>query len=392
MTDARRVLYLGHTGILGGAERVLLDILSNLPDRFEPHLACPPGEVADLARALGVRYMPISGTEVSFRLHPAMTMRGLKRIAASGRELRAIIRAVKPDVIHANSVRAGLIAGLSLARGGPPVLAHVHDCLPQTVPGRIVRAVLTRRAQTIVCVSNYVAACLGPSSGADVHTLRNGVDLEAFRLEDLEEAAARDAVGVPARARYVIGVVGQITPWKAQDDAIRMLACLAEQMPDLHLLVVGEPKFIGRAVRYDNVAFNNRLRELALELGVSANVHFLGERHDVPRVLRALDVLLVPSWEDPFPRVVLEAMAAGTPVIATSVGGPAEVIENGRTGLLLAPRQPERWADNLARLLRDPPLRASIAGAAHEEARSYRSVAGYVERLAELYDRCVRPL
>ena len=114
--------------------------------------------------------------------------------------------------------------------------------------------------------------------------------------------------------------------------------------------------------RYDNEAFLESLRRLAAQLGVADRVAFLGEREDVPDILAALDLLLVPSWEEPFGRVVIEAMSMSVPVIATNVGGPAEVVRDGEDGILLPPGRPATWAAVAFELLSDPG-RARCAGA-----------------------------
>ena len=110
----------------------------------------------------------------------------------------------------------------------------------------------------------------------------------------------------------------------------------------------------------------SRLEQLVSSLGIEEEVRFLGERDDVPEVLRAADIVLVPSWEEPFGMCVIEAMAMELPVLATSVGGPREVITNGRDGLLLPPREPSTWAAAAGRLLRETGLRASLGRAARE--------------------------
>jgi glycosyltransferase involved in cell wall biosynthesis len=151
---------------------------------------------------------------------------------------------------------------------------------------------------------------------------------------------------------------------KGQDTAVRALAALRRHRRDARLLLVGEPKFVSRSTRYDNLRLRDELRDLIADCGVEDAVDFMGERDDVPTIMRAIDALLVPSWEEPLGRSVLEAMASGTPVIATDVGGPREVIEDGVSGLLAPPRRPDRWAATAARLLDDGALRERIAAAA----------------------------
>ena len=109
-------------------------------------------------------------------------------------------------------------------------------------------------------------------------------------------------------------------------------------------MIVGEVKFGGAATRLDNDGYLAELHRLIDELGLGDAVEFAGEREDVPELMAEADVLLAPSTEEPFGRTVVEAMAVETPVVATSVGGPSEVIDDGVTGLLVAPENPIAWS------------------------------------------------
>jgi glycosyltransferase involved in cell wall biosynthesis len=148
--------------------------------------------------------------------------------------------------------------------------------------------------------------------------------------------------------------VAQITPWKGQDVAIRALADVRKSHPHARLLLVGSVKFDSRSTRYDNAAYLAGLRSLISELGLEDAVIFTGQQPDVPAIMRAVDTILLPSWEEPFGRVVTEGMAAGAAVIATSVGGPAETITDGKTGLLVPPKDPQAWVRAINRVLDDP--------------------------------------
>jgi glycosyltransferase involved in cell wall biosynthesis len=150
----------------------------------------------------------------------------------------------------------------------------------------------------------------------------------------VEGRSVRAELGLSAEAR-VLTVVAQLTPWKGQDDAIRALAELGAAAADVTLLLVGSAKFSGAATQYDNVAYEWQLHDLAEGLGVAERVRFLGERSDVPRILAATDLLLLPSWREAFGRIAIEAMAMAVPVAATDEGGPAEIVSPGVDGLLL---------------------------------------------------------
>ena len=161
-------------------------------------------------------------------------------------------------------------------------------------------------------------------------------------------------------------MLGQITPWKGQDDAIRILAAVRERFPDTRLRIVGSVVFSGGSVAMDNEAFGRRLPLLAAELGVADAVELVGQSDDLKTVLGSLDVLLVPSWEEPFGRVVVEGMAAGVPVIAADVGGPSEIIEDGVSGFLAASRDPAAWVEPVARVLESVELSRRVAEAARK--------------------------
>jgi glycosyltransferase involved in cell wall biosynthesis len=200
--------------------------------------------------------------------------------------------------------------------------------------------------------------------------IHNPVDLARFDPAKHDRAAARDALGFPGDAPLV-GVVGQLTPWKGQDDAVRALAIARKTVPTARLAIAGSAKFAGPSARYDNTAYAEQLAALPAELGVAHAVTLLGEVDDVPAVLSTLDVLLVPSWEEAFGRVVVEGMAMGLPVIATSNGGPPEIITDGDTGFLLEPKQREAWGQLLAELLGDDARRAEVGAAAHAASKAY---------------------
>jgi glycosyltransferase involved in cell wall biosynthesis len=120
------------------------------------------------------------------------------------------------------------------------------------------------------------------------------------------------------------------------------------------------------------------------ELGVADDVVFMGERRDVAEILRAVDVLLLPSWEEPFGRTMVEAMAMRTPVIATSVGGPSEVIEDGKNGSLVPPQLPECWSRAMEDLIADPKLLREMGESAHRTAMRFGRDR-HVERILAVY-------
>jgi glycosyltransferase involved in cell wall biosynthesis len=359
-----KVLYADHTTRVSGAQRSLLELLRGLPADVEPVLASPPGPLRDAAAAAGIEHVPIRATAGSLKLHPLHTVRAVAELTAIAGQLRRLARRLGADVVHANTLQAGLAAGLTRRTGGPPLVVHVRDCLPDSRSTRAVRRWIGGSADELIAISRYTADCFG--APADL-VIANAVDFDRFDPAKADGAALRDELGLDADAP-VLTVIAQITPWKGQRDAIEALAAIRKEHPGVQLLIVGETKFTFAATRYDNVAYLAELRDRVAAHDLGEAVHFLGEREDVVDILAATDLLLAPSWEEPLGRTIMEGLAMEVPVIATNVGGPNEILDDGEDGLLLEPKQPERWAKAASALLADPERRRSMGARARSKA------------------------
>jgi glycosyltransferase involved in cell wall biosynthesis len=378
-----RVLYVNQTAQVSGAERSLLALVEGIREVVDPVAACPEGELAGALRGLGLSPTTIPGTDASFRLHPRHTSRALVEIACSSLALRRVVERLAPDVVHANTTRAAM---LSLTLQGPPIVAHIRDWVPPGHVSRLVLGAVGRRAHAVVANSRYVAGQFeGLPLRAPVSVVHNPVDLAQFDPAAVDDGEARRGLDLDESA-VVLAVVAQLTPWKGQDDAIRVLAHLAGGGRDVVLLLAGSAKFTAPGTRFDNLAYARRLRTLASELRVNERVRFLGERSDVPRVLAAADVLLLPSWREAFGRIAIEAMAMGLPVAATEVGGPSEIVRAGVDGLLLPPREPELWARGLEPLVDDAGLRRQMGKNGRRKALQSFSVEAHTAALLAVYE------
>jgi glycosyltransferase involved in cell wall biosynthesis len=381
-----RVLLLNHTSRVSGAERSLLDIVVGLNmTGVEAEVACPEGPLARRARGLGVPVHVLTGTDGSLKLHPVHTPRALGELARAGGQLARLVRAQRPDVVHANSIRAGLVAAVAARLGAPRPVVHIRDVLPAGALPSLTFRVLSRSSAALVANSAYTAdAVRGVVTDAPVRVVHNPVDLARFDPGPYEPRVERARLGL-AEDERAVAVIAQLTPWKGQDDAVRAVARVSLCEPRICLLLVGDVVFSNPATRFDNLSYVARLRRLVDDIGLADRVRFLGAREDVPAILSALDALLVPSWEEPFGRTVVEGMAMGVPVLATSRGGPTELIANGRDGLLLPPRSPERWGRALETLLTDSAGRAQMGARARARAVRSWSLEAHVATLHALY-------
>jgi glycosyltransferase involved in cell wall biosynthesis len=349
-----RILFATHTGAWSGAEAALLRLMESLRSEHELAVACPPsGPFAAKMDQVGIERLSIPAVEVSFRLDPVLTPRGLAQLGAAGVALTRAARRFDADIIHASTMRAGLIGAIATRIGGPPLVVRVHDHLPSSFAGRSVRLVIARSASEVVAVSDYTAGRFNQGLRRPAAVgVYNGIDHARFDPNAVAPAPLRAELGIGPEA-HLLGQIAQITPWKGQDTAIRSLAELRRRGLDAHLVIVGRVNFVGKQVRYDNPRYLRTLHRLVEDLSVSEFVHFVGHRDDVPAVLRALDLLLLPSWDEPWGLVVMESLAMGTPTLVSSLGGAQEVLENGVTARILPPHRPVLWADAAYALLVD---------------------------------------
>ncbi|HMD56077.1 MAG TPA: glycosyltransferase family 4 protein [Solirubrobacteraceae bacterium] len=381
------VLYVSHTAEVSGGERSLLSLLARLPADVHAHVAAPRGALLDAVSELNVSRSEIRGTAGSLRLHPLHTPRALAEMSLAAGQVGRLAGAHRADVVHANSIRAGIVLALAPRLAGAR-LVHVRDCLP---PGPVSSATLrliSARARVVVANSHYTAASVRRAAPrARVQVVHNPVDLERFDPQRIDRVRARARLGAAGERQVLLGVVAQLSPWKGQHVAVQALALACEQGLDAHLLLVGSAKFVASATRLDNEAYVERLRQQIADAGLQDRVSWLGERDDVPELVRALDILLLPSEEEPFGRALIEAMALGVPVLATNVGGPNEIVQDGHEGYLLPPHEPRAWAEAILGLARSPDRAAQMGQAGRARVRERFSAEHHLRAMLGAYRR-----
>ncbi len=364
----RRLRVLQMVGYLsgdGGAERFVLGLATHLPrDRFEPWVCAPRGAEPTALSALadaGVPFVEL-GRRGRWDAHRTAGLFGLLR-----RERFA--------VLHTHMFGSnlwGAVAGP--ACGVPVVIAHEHTWSYQGKPwrawldGRFVGRRVTRFVAVTEADADRMVSIekVPPQKVAVVPT---ALVPRPFAASGDLRAELGVAPGTP-----LIGSVSRLRPQKALDLLIDAHARVLAVMPGVHLVLAGDGQCRGE------------LERQARELGVAEQTHFLGRREDVDSILDALDIAVMSSDFEGRPLFALECMASGTPLIATAVGGLPEMIDDGRTGLLVPPRRADCLADAIATLLLDPALRARIAAAAGAEV-DRNGIEAVAEQFGELYER-----
>jgi glycosyltransferase involved in cell wall biosynthesis len=379
-----KILFYNHTAQIGGAERVLLSIVENRARlRFEPVVICPTGPLHEQLRKRGITTTTANVLNARFTFRPDQLLRYFTSFARVIFQLRRQVNQLKPDLIHANSVRAGLVATFATVGSQKRVIWHVHDLLPLRHPfNPFIRAIaFVSRRTRIVAVAQASAdrftRSLLPLKNR-VTVIRNGIDVEGFRPRVTARRALRDELHL-SEDQPVIGIIGRLTPSKGQLEVLRAFAELLAKFPDAILLLAGAPAF-NREHEYADL-----LKRTAHELGIYERVRFLGERNDVATIMQALDLLIVNSSSEACSLVLLEAMATGTAVIATAVGGTPEIIDHGETGWLVSLHDRQSLADALRTLLQDPKLRSRVGQNARRTAVARLSSERFVRDVGRLY-------
>lgn len=384
--SAPRILFVNHTGALAGAERSLLDLLDGSGATIDAVAACPRGELFDRLEERGIDAREIPETTLSFRPHPVHTTRGLTQLLRVGIRIRALFHDLQASAIHANTERAGLAIALTRSRRHAPTVVHARAPFPENPLGALTARVLANRAEAIIANSAYTAEQFSRGKRERVSVVHNPIDCLRFDPGVVDRSAARRSLGI-RDDRPLLAVIGYLAPIKRQDDAIRTLALVRDHHPEAQLLVVGATKFTTSAARHDNTGYAAELRRLVAGLGLEDAVHFAGECEDVRGALAATDLLLVPSQREGFGRVALEGMAMATPLIATAVGGTAEVVRDGVDGRLLEPEDPRAWADAAVRLLSNPERRRRMGLNGRERAIRDFSIESHVAGVISAYER-----
>jgi glycosyltransferase involved in cell wall biosynthesis len=306
------------------------------------------------------------------------------------RAVRALVRLIherKPHVLHTHTAKAGAVARTAARLAGsdrPPAIVHTfHGHVlrgyfgePLTGTFKQIERRLAGSTDALIAVSPEVKddlVALGVAPAERIRVVRLGLDLDARTVataDAREEERAR--LGIPPE-RFLVGWLGRMTDIKRVDLLLEAFAELRRGGADAALVLAGDGPL--RA----------ELERKAAELGIAAATHFVGYRSEVAPLYAAIDAIALTSANEGTPVAVIEALAAGVPAVSTDVGGVSDVVPDGRAGFLVEPNDTSAFAERLARLARDEPLRRELGSFGSEWVRSRYSIPRLVNDIDELY-------
>lgn len=384
MSRPLRVMLLSHLASRRaptGAERSLAVLAKGLAGRGHRVAVVAPGPwvLADeLERAgVGVEAVPSRACWLTYwepRPWPVVAAKWLRHAwpsRAAGR-LERCIEVWQPDVVHVNCLPH--LRGVAAARrSGRPVVWHLREILPAGPRRRFFARRLAASGAHLVAVSRAVAVWLAEER-LEASVVHNGIELPDRRPEPVP---ARMALGLPAEGIWV-GYAGQLLPHKGAMALVHAAARACREVPELRVVIAGSgPDRFVRA-----------LRAAISQTDVAGRFVLLPPQPTGAGIVAASDIVCVPTLTpDPLPRTVMEAMAAGRPVVSFPTGGIPEMVDDGRTGLLVPTGDEPALADALARLGSDPERCLALGDAARRTCRERFSIGAHLEAMEALLER-----
>jgi D-inositol-3-phosphate glycosyltransferase len=374
-----------------GRRGVHVDVFTRSQDEHVPHVLHDLGYGNRVVHIAAGPEHPMPKKELATYLPEFV--RGIQAFAAE--------KGIQYDLIHSNYWMSGIAAGALKAAWGTPVV-HMYHTLG-LMKNRIARGPeemegdyrINGEREVLKIADRIIAATLAEKSQLHflyqtserrIEVVPPGVDTSRFYPIPQDEA--RESIGVPVNDRVIL-FVGRIEPLKGLDTLLRALALLREsgvqcRAPHYLIVVGGDPSASGENLTAEMA----RLQALCKELGLDELVLFLGKRAQdtLPYYYSSADVLVMPSHYESFGMVALEAMACGTPVVASQVGGLAFLVQDGVTGYVVPNGDPAALSERLTRLLTDDQLRACLGSQAADYARQY-SWENIVDQLLVVYNK-----
>jgi len=348
-----KILFVNHVSLVSGAEKVLLTLVTSLDrDAVTAVVICP--ENGPLVKKLTSRDIIVRLIPMSSLVRTCNPLKLLKYLWCSIRFCKLLRHQVKEldiDIIHCNSFTAVLYSLLPAKLSKTPIIWHMHDILQARLSNKIFIRLAAHWTDKIICVSHATKKRL-LEFGVDekkCEVIYNSAD-QLSSQQQKTQGEFRKEFGIGDNAR-VVTMIGQIAQWKGQHVFIEAVSKLADRYTHIKYVIAGD------ILNQTEQLYKQHIHQMTDSLNLNDRIIFTGFRDDVQKIINDSDIIVHASVKpDPLPTVIIEAMSANKPAVATNVGGVPELVVDNETGFLVPPADSEQLAQAISKLLDDPEM------------------------------------
>ncbi|WP_423594993.1 glycosyltransferase family 4 protein [Roseateles sp. MS654] len=380
MTARKKILHLQLLPLMSGVQKVSLDELAHLdPARYERIAVCKcEGEFTEQLRRIGVRVHLVP--ELERAISPRQDVRAYLA-------LRDYFRAERPDIVHTHSSKTGILGRLAAKAAKVPTIVHtVHGYAFPAEPRPAIKAIfklLERKAGRVtdrMIVLNDTDAAIARDMlgvpGDRLAVLPNGVDVDTYApaAPEQRQVLRQSAFGIGAPDHVLVGMVGRLWLQKNPQCFVRAAIQVAAQRDNVSFFMIGDGEFRGE------------LEAAITASGQADRIRILGWRSDVPALLKALDLMVLPSRWEGMPLAILEAMSSGIPVIASDIPGNHHLVRDGSDGRLFPLDDADALAKATIDLIDDPLKRARFSAEARAKILAHYTLSARMNKITAIYE------
>ncbi len=364
-----RLLYVIYAKTFGGAEQLVLELAKFIPkDKFEVAVCClKKGRLYQELQYLNIRtYLVTLRKIIDFK-----AIRGL----------RELYNDFNPHIIHSHLPRADLYSRLALKKkkyNQIIMITTIHNLekVRENFLYNLIDIHLSKRNELFIAVSQAVKnhfLSYVPSARDKTIVILNGVNIERF--QNVNKEKGYEILNLSPN-NFIIGTIGRLSPQKDHINLIKSAKMvISNSNKPIHFVIVG-----------DGVLMSSLKKEIN-DLNLNDRIHLIGHRKEIPEILACFDIFVLSSRWEGLPITLLEAMASAKPVVATSVGGVPELVENGKTGILVPPLNPEQLAMALLKLIEDDTMRTQFGKFALDVVKRKYDIKDYISKHLNYYEK-----
>ena len=347
MSPAKRVLFLSNSLFASGAEKSLHEFIENESYGIKKFVVFPKGHSVKLGNTSMDTYcLPLKWFYKT--LNPVKQIQFATNIIMCSLYLAKLTRQLKIGYVYANTTKALIYAIAVKILTGKKIIWHVRDNKHSSFQYKL----FTKYSDTIITVSTYIANQI-ETTESKLHVVHGGVDPKKWSPINKPGNPIRDELKI-SEETILIAAIGQLSRWKNQTDFIKAADKILKDNQNVHFLIIGDD------LSKREAKFKNELKTLVRQFEIDKQLSFLGHRNDIQEIMAQIDILVHTAINEPFGRVIIEAMAMEKPVVAYNSGGIPEIVLNNKTGFLVEPFHYTLLAKKTALLASNKNLREKL--------------------------------